>query len=332
MAKGRQDPTCGAPQVQLQSELTKLRQKAIRAGLSDSAISSCVLEKLNQVQEKVRTRPRYRPTLRWALVSLVVAVAFAAGGGWEFTEFRDWPCVVDRGGIFLELTRPITSCHFCETPTSVVELSEMTKEDFLRLGYSDKPIVLRGAARRWKAMTAFSFAFFRELYGNVSDSLRNNRDYCQFFKYKTEFEDLEEFLRMPDSRAELTDPDAKTWYVGWSNCDQRVARVLRQYYARPEFLPQDSEASVIDWIFMGYSGNGATTHLDYVQRPSWQAQIRGTKTWTLLPPPECEEVCVRSLTVTVRPGDLVMLNTNRWYHSTWVEPGDLSITIGSEYD
>ncbi|KAG0416439.1 hypothetical protein HPB47_006401 [Ixodes persulcatus] len=218
------------------------------------------------------------------------------------------------------------------SPASVVELEEMTKENFLRLGYSDRPIVLRGAARRWKAMAVFSFAFFRELYRNVSDSFKNNRDYCQFFKYKTEFEDLEDFLRMPDSRADLTDPEAKTWYVGWSNCDQRVAKVLREYYTRPEFLPQDSEASVIDWIFMGYSGNGATTHLDYVQRPSWQAQIRGSKTWTLVPPPECEEVCVRSLTVTVRPGDLVMLNTNRWYHGTWVEPGDLSITIGSEYD
>ncbi|CAN8007367.1 unnamed protein product [Ixodes pacificus] len=326
MAKGRRDAT---PQAQLRKQLAQLRQRATAAGLSDSVISSCVLKHLERVEQGPRTR--CSRTLKWGLVILSVAVALAAGGGW-FSELGAWPCVVDRGGLFLELTRPITSCDFCQSPASVVELEEMTKEDFLRLGYSDRPIVLRGAARRWKAMAVFSFAFFRELYRNVSDSFKNNRDYCQFFKYKTEFEDLEDFLRMPDSRADLTDPEAKTWYVGWSNCDQRVAKVLREYYTRPEFLPQDSEASVIDWIFMGYSGNGATTHLDYVQRPSWQAQIRGSKTWTLVPPPECEEVCVRSLTVTVRPGDLVMLNTNRWYHGTWVEPGDLSITIGSEYD
>lgn len=327
MAKGRQDDA--TPQAQLQSRLTQLRREAIAAGLPDSVISGCVRKQLNRTRHKPRAR--CKPTLRLGLVVLSVAVALTCWAGW-FSELRAWPCAVDRGGLFLELTRPITSCDFCETPTGIVELAEMTKEDFLRLGYSDKPIVVRGAAKRWKAMTVFSFAFFRELYRNVSDSFKNNRDYCQFFKYKTDFEDLEDFLKMPDSRADLTDPEAKTWYVGWSNCDQRVARVLREYYTRPEFLPEDSEASVIDWIFMGYSGNGATTHLDYVQRPSWQAQIRGSKTWTLVPPPECEDVCVQSLMVTVHPGDLVMLNTNRWYHGTWVEPGDLSITIGSEYD
>ncbi|KAH9365144.1 hypothetical protein HPB48_002332 [Haemaphysalis longicornis] len=49
-------------------------------------------------------------------------------------------------------------------------------------------------------------------------------------------------------------------------------------------------------------------------------------------PPECESVCVPSLKVTVRPGDIIMVNANHWYHSTLVEPGDISITIGSEYD
>lgn len=29
---------------------------------------------------------------------------------------------------------------------------------------------------------------------------------------------------------------------------------------------------------------------------------------------------------------LVVLDTNRWYHKTEVQPGELSITIGAEYD
>jgi len=28
----------------------------------------------------------------------------------------------------------------------------------------------------------------------------------------------------------------------------------------------------------------------------------------------------------------VVVDTNQWYHSTQVLPGDLSITIGAEYD
>lgn len=34
----------------------------------------------------------------------------------------------------------------------------------------------------------------------------------------------------------------------------------------------------------------------------WQAQLKGSKTWYLLPPPECEEICSK-LTFLVEPGD-----------------------------
>ena len=71
--------------------------------------------------------------------------------------------------------------------------------------------------------------------------------------------------------------------------------------------------------------------MDNVNNPSWQAQIRGTKTWTLVPPLECRYAC-RSHYVTVRPGDIIVLDTNIWYHATFIEPGDMSITIGSEFD
>ena len=43
--------------------------------------------------------------------------------------------------------------------------------------------------------------------------------------------------------------------------------------------------------------------LDFVQRPSWQAQISGTKTWSLIPSPECEGIC-HSVNVTVETGDI----------------------------
>lgn len=43
--------------------------------------------------------------------------------------------------------------------------------------------------------------------------------------------------------------------------------------------------------------------LDFVNRPSWQAQITGRKTWTLEPVPDCEYVC-HQIKVTVNPGDI----------------------------
>jgi histone arginine demethylase JMJD6 len=99
------------------------------------------------------------------------------------------------------------------------------------------------------------------------------------------------------------------------------------------------------------SYNGFFLKVDNVRLPSWQAQLKGTKTWTLAPPPECYYQC-HSFEVIVRPGDIsklrkiqkknknihnfflftVVLDTNKWYHKTNVQPGDISITIGAEYD
>jgi histone arginine demethylase JMJD6 len=122
------------------------------------------------------------------------------------------------------------------------------------------------------------------------------------------------------------------WYVGWSICNPRLQKIFRKHYSRPTFLPDDSESSAIDWIFMGGHGHGAMIHVDSVNRPSWQAQVSGRKTWTLEPPPECESVCTRHLNATMSVGDILVVDTNYWYHGTIVHPGDMAITIGSEYD
>ena len=46
--------------------------------------------------------------------------------------------------------------------------------------------------------------------------------------------------------------------------------------------------------------------IDSVGNPSWQAQVLGTKLWTLIPPPECYFECTKRLDVTVSPGEISM--------------------------
>ena len=46
-----------------------------------------------------------------------------------------------------------------------------------------------------------------------------------------------------------------------SNCHKDIAEILRNHYQKPYFLPEDSESSQLDWIFMGGSGRGAFTHV-----------------------------------------------------------------------
>lgn len=72
-------------------------------------------------------------------------------------------------------------------------------------------------------------------------------------------------------------------------------------------------------------------HIDDVQYPSWQGQIKGVKKWTFKPPPECIFSC-KTLYVDVHPGDILTFDSNIWYHATEIISDDISLTIGSEYD
>ena len=49
-----------------------------------------------------------------------------------------------------------------------------------------------------------------------------------------------------------------------------------------------------------------------------QVQLRGVKTWWLRSPPECWHSCHGVIETTVYPGDIIVLNTNIWFHSTKV--------------
>ncbi|KAJ7362086.1 hypothetical protein OS493_013177 [Desmophyllum pertusum] len=132
------------------------------------------------------------------------------------------------------------------------------------------------------------FSFFKRLYARNKEAAQEDPDMgCVFFPYKSGFDSLAEALKMPKSRAQWK---GKPWYIGWSNCDPVVRHELRKYYNKPYFIPFDAETGDQDWIFMGGPGPGAPIHLDMVNRPSWQAQLSGQKTWTLIPPPECEHV------------------------------------------
>ena len=50
-------------------------------------------------------------------------------------------------------------------------------------------------------------------------------------------------------------------YSSRSNCHTDTARQLRKNYKRPHFLPEGSESSRLDWIFIGWPGPGAFLHV-----------------------------------------------------------------------
>jgi hypothetical protein len=46
------------------------------------------------------------------------------------------------------------------------------------------------------------------------------------------------------------------------------------------------------------------SQVDNVGKPSWQAQVTGSKRWVIEPPPECYLECVNRMEVTLNAGDI----------------------------
>ncbi|KAJ7365077.1 hypothetical protein OS493_007723 [Desmophyllum pertusum] len=239
-------------------------------------------------------------------------------------------CLIPYPEIVLDMFRPPVNCSMCKGVHRVDRASALSKQEFVqKYAYTSRPVVITDGTEDWTASQHFSFNYFKSIYGPESPVLLAEDQKCQFFPYQTNFKSLQDVFNMSDKDANM---EGKPWYIGWSNCDSSAANELRKHYKMPYFLPDTSESSKTDWLFMGCPGYGANLHIDNVGNPSWQAQIKGTKKWTLEPPPECAHVCDPKLEVTVNSGEIIILDTNKWFHQTDIIGKELSITIGSEYD
>ncbi|XP_037951075.1 uncharacterized protein LOC119686092, partial [Teleopsis dalmanni] len=246
-----------------------------------------------------------------------------------YSELQTKRCLLDLPRQLRYAFRPAEKCDFCENISKVARVRTITSNEFeSQYAYSATPVIVEDATQNWTALTKFDYWYFRDVYQN-SKRKQKILD-CQFLPYKTGFKNILQALDMSEERVALQ-RGTTPWYFGWSNCNPDTAEEFRKHYGRPYFLPAASENNAVDWFFIGTSGLGAHMHIDNVHLPSWQAQLSGSKRWVLAPPPECYFKC-KQMDVVVNKGDIIVLDTNKWYHQTFVQPGQVSLTIGAEYD
>ena len=162
-------------------------------------------------------------------------------------------CLAPKLETMIDIFRPPHSCEICRHLDHIERRTNITREEFEeKYAYTNQPVIITDAMKDWLALETFDFEFFQRLYRSNSSALSAVEDDCQFFAYKNadEFESLGDVFQMDLDRAHMTDENYRPWYVGWSNCDYSTAYLLRQYYSPPYFLPQQSESSKLDWIFM----------------------------------------------------------------------------------
>ncbi|XP_039755396.1 uncharacterized protein LOC120630284 isoform X1 [Pararge aegeria] len=237
-------------------------------------------------------------------------------------------CLIPINHLVWEAARPLADCRYCANVTKPIILQNVTRQGFRKYAYSSKPIIVKHAISHWRAITDINFSMLKKLYESTAGSYESLEEGCQFLNFKTNLFTLKEVFEMPAARVK-NERGQEPWYVGWGNCDPDILANIRKYYAVPEFLPEDAEFPVTENLFFGYE-MGAVMHLDYIPRLMWQGQVRGKKTWSLIPVPECENVC-HKFQYYVEPGDVVLLDTRLWYHATSIPKGQFSMTVQSEY-
>ncbi|CAG0898022.1 unnamed protein product, partial [Cyprideis torosa] len=231
-----------------------------------------------------------------------------------------------------ELFRKPMDCELCKEIRSAIIINETNRKEFEKQFGPSRymgPVVVTDAMQNWTAKNAFSYEYFKELFHQpgVID---------EFFKYRSSFlspikdiRNIEVAFNLDPDRVALK-PGYEPWYFGWGIQLPRLSSVLKEHYDQPYFLPENCERTVHDWVFIGSPGRGLYSHIDFVANPSWQAQVKGQKRWYIKPPPECYFQCA-AFDFLVKKGEIVVLDTNRWYHQTSVENKEVSITIGNEF-
>lgn len=237
-------------------------------------------------------------------------------------------CAVNHSDYTREMLRPVVNCDFCRDIQSGPIEENIESERFLNVyAYTAVPVLIKGGAKNWTAVSKWNYRMIKYLFFKTGGTTKSVG--CEFLRDTREYETLEEFFR--DETDGMGEGKSRLWYVGWHICWPEMRQELSKYYQRPSFLPEGYTTNPSDYIFMGVAGRGSELHLDTVDRPTLQAQIIGKKTWSLIPPTECQSVC-HTLNVTVDKGDIFVLDTSIWFHSTLVHPGEMSIAINTEFD
>ena len=340
----------------IRERFLRLNEEYLKKGVSPEDLKLACEAVMSHKKNGSKSVFRYLHSKKLAVIILLPLlysiVVEQAGIDFVIKYTQGTRCLIPNNYLIWEFTRPVSNCNFCRGVNSALVLGNVTREEFKKHAYSSKPIIVKKAASHWLASKVFSLQFFRSLYENIQGAYESVDEECQFLHFRSNFANLKEVFSMSERRA-MNLPGEDTWYIGWKNCHPQVLEIMKKFYETPHFLPEDAEIPNTNYIFLGYD-QGANMHvsfnikcllhtcwkrknyvikkfqLDYISRLMWQGQIIGSKTWTVAPTPECEDVCER-FSFFVDTGDVILLDTRIWYHSTQVENGQFSLTITSEY-
>lgn len=202
-------------QTDLSKKLTNLRVKWRKDGTTQDEWQNGLSKSGRKLNVDSHDNPRKRNSKRFILFPIIISII----GVLAYASYEEWDpkCIVSNNLFLIELSRPSVSCDVCQDFEQVptVDGDSFTKEDFIKnFAYNGAPLLVKGGARNWTALSTFSFQYLKDLFENTEGALEAVEHDCQFFRYNTEFLNMADVFRMPEARSKFL-PGEKQWYVGW---------------------------------------------------------------------------------------------------------------------
>lgn len=198
----------------VQEKLSALLEEAKEDGVSDVIVRKILESELSSLPKYQKTKCTVSRIVYVSLfyaLPLLSLLSFVGYGAWNYSQ--DYPCYYFVPEPLHEIMGPLIDCNFCKGIDHAPRLSNLSQVEFIqKYGFSGQPIIVTDATSSWKAMSVFSYDFFKQLYMSRPGSLDNDTESGQFFQYSSNIRNLQELFSMSEDSVKFKN---ERWYIGW---------------------------------------------------------------------------------------------------------------------
>lgn len=261
--------------------------------------------------------PVYRLTCSFGRLAAIQVLPY-----WDWTTLYGQECLVNNP-YFVGHRLQEEDCELCEHLEYIDRIQNVSHsilmEDYLK---RDIPVIITDGMDHWIARDLFNMQFLNNLY--ATDPALVDVLPCMFASnVRIKYGNPRALLELA-ARGDITN-----WYAHWENCEKNAAKVLRQFYKRPYFIPPMVEMAEPNWIFLASQYRGKKNKPADIALPMmWMAQLKGQIKVRLTPRSPCNSTC-STLYNTLHEGDILVMTDMMWLLDYLpISSGD-TIAIGS---
>ncbi|XP_047491036.1 uncharacterized protein LOC125040521 [Penaeus chinensis] len=317
----------GPSMQQINEEFVTLYELLEKQGLNESEWVA-VTQPIVDVVRKAKVRQRAARMAKWVSVCaglllamhLLLQISLVQKAGhvlfrhfllmilprWDWTRVYYSDCFISNP-YYVSRSLLEDDCNVCESLEKMDRLSNVSSwvvtEDYLK---NDIPFLVTDAMDDWPVMNTEEFWFDNVTEMYLNEDLRGVYPCELTSNLRLRPDDLRTFLK------KIHNPDVRRWYGHWENCNKKAAKVLRQLYRRPYFIPHMVDLSDSNWVLISSDFKGKVyKEVDFHTELLWVAQVRGWSKIRLVPREPCDHFCPELLD-TLTEGHMVVVTNLLW--------------------